>query len=150
MAQSLAKMYVHIVFSTKKHYPFITPAIEPELFAYMGDTIKRNGGVPFIINGMPDHIHVFATLPRTVTLSKFVEEIKRNSSRWIKTKGAEYQKFAWQRGYGAFSVSSLGKDAVTKYIANQKKHHKKQSFKEELIQFLDKYAIAYDERYLWD
>jgi REP element-mobilizing transposase RayT len=97
MSQSLSQLYTHIVFSTKKHFPFIKPVIEAELYAYMGGTIKRIGGIPFMINGMDDHVHIFSTLPKTVALSKFIEDIKRNSSRWIKTKGAAYQHFAWSR-----------------------------------------------------
>ncbi len=150
MAQSLTQLYTHIVFSTKKHFPFIKPAIEKELFAYLGGTIKGIGGIPFMINGMSDHIHVFSTLPKTIALSKFVEEIKRNSSRWIKTKGSAYQQFAWQNGYAGFSVSSSKKDTVVRYIANQKKHHKTLTFKDELLEFLKEYDIDYDERYLWD
>ena len=94
----------HIIFSTKERYPFIDTTVEPELFAYMGDTINRCEGVPFLINGTTDHVHILSSLPRTMSLSKYIEEIKRNSSRWIKTKGSDYQKFAWQNGYGAFSV----------------------------------------------
>ena len=116
----------------------------------MGDTIKRIGGIPFLINGTKDHIHVFTTLPKTISLAKFIEEIKRNSSRWIKSKGTGYQNFAWQNGYGAFSVSSSKKGIVIKYIANQKEHHKKQTFKEELLAFLNEYEIDYNEKYLWD
>lgn len=150
MAQSLAQLYTHIVFSTKKHFPFIKPEIETELYAYIGGTIKRIGGIPFMINGMDDHIHIFSTLPRTVALSKFVEDIKRNSSRWIKTKGAAYRNFTWQNGYAGFSVSSSKKDTVVRYIANQKEHHKTVSYKEEVLKFLQEYNIDYDERYLWD
>jgi len=150
MAQSLSKVYLHIVFSTKKRFPFIKPEIEDELYAYMGGTIKKLGGIPFIINGMGDHIHIFSTLPRTVALSKFLEEIKKNSSRWIKTKGREYQNFAWQGGYAAFSVSSSLKDTIVKYIQNQKEHHRSLTFKEEVIKFLKKYDLDYDEKYLWE
>ncbi|MEA1897884.1 MAG: IS200/IS605 family transposase [Bacteroidota bacterium] len=150
MAQSLAQLYTHIVFSTKNHFPFIKSEIEIELYAYIGGTIKRIGGIPFMINGMDDHIHIFSTLPRTVALSKFVEDIKRNSSRWIKTKGAAYQNFAWQNGYAGFSVSSSKKDTIVRYIANQKEHHKIVSYKEEVLKFLKEYNLDYDERYLWD
>ena len=150
MPQSLAQIYVHIIFSTKERHPFINTTIEPELFAYMGDTIKRCEGVLFLINGTADHVHVLSSLPRTMALSKYIEEIKRNSNRWIKTKGSDYQKFAWQNGYGAFSVSSSRKDSVLRYIAGQKEHHRKITFKEEFIAFLEKYGIEYDERYLWD
>ena len=150
MAQSLSQLYIHIVFSTKKRFPFIRPEIEKELFAYMGGIIKNNGGIPFIINGMPDHIHIFTNLPRTISLAKYVENIKRNSSKWIKTKGDEYKNFAWQNGYAAFSVSSSVKEIVTRYIANQKQHHQKQKYKTEVIQFLKKYNVDFDENYLWD
>ncbi len=150
MPQSLAQIYIHIVFSTKERYPFIDTAIEPELFAYIGATIKRCEGIPFLINGTADHLHILSSLPRMMSLSKYIEEIKRNSSRWIKTKGGKYEKFAWQNGYGAFSVSSSRKDSVVRYIAGQKEHHKRVTFKEEFITFLEKYNNEYDERYLWD
>ena len=150
MAQSLAQLYTHIIFSTKNHHPFIKSNVEKELFAYMGGVIKNMGGIPFQINGTPNHVHVFSNLPRTVSLSKFLEEIKRNSSKWVKTKGKDYQKFAWQNGYAGFSVSSSKKDIVIRYIANQKDHHRKQTFKEELIGFLKEYEVEYDEKFLWD
>ena len=152
MPQSLTQVYLHIIFSTKKRYPFIEEAVEPELFAYIGDTIKRVGGMPFLINGVPDHIHILSSLPRTIMLSKYIEEIKRNSSRWIKTKGKslEYEKFAWQNGYGAFSVSHSRKDNVIRYIKEQKKHHRTVTFQEEYVAFLKKYNVEYDEKYVWD
>jgi REP element-mobilizing transposase RayT len=150
MSQSLAQIYVHIVFSTKDRYSFIQQAIEPELFAYMGDTIKRIGGIPYLINGTANHIHLLSSLPRAIALSKYIEEIKRNSSRWIKTKNSDYEKFAWQNGYGAFSVSSSQKDSVVKYIAGQKEHHQKITFEDEFLTFLKKYNVQYDLRYLWD
>ncbi len=150
MPQSLTQLYVHIVFSTKYRYPFIKPEIEPELFAYIGGDIKRMKGIPLLINGAPDHIHILSTLPKTVSLSKFVEEIKKNSSRWIKTKGKDYACFYWQVGYGAFSVSQSKKSVVFNYIARQKTHHKIQSYQDELLLFLIKYRIEYDTRYLWD
>ena len=150
MSQTLVKMYTHIIFSTKKHQPFIKPDVEQELHSYIGGVIKQNGGIPFMINTMPDHIHILSTLPKNISLSKFLEEIKRNSSRWIKTKGKVYENFAWQGGYCGLSVSSSKTQAVSNYIANQKEHHKKMTFKEELIKFLKEYGIEYDERYLWD
>ncbi|HDS83997.1 MAG TPA: transposase [Phycisphaerales bacterium] len=150
MSQSLAQLLIHIVFSAKGHYPFIEEAVESELYAYIGDTIKRLGGVPIKINGLSDHIHILSSMPKTVSLAKYLEEIKRNSSRWIKNKGGLYEKFAWQNGYGAFSVSASQRNTVVNYILNQKSHHKKMTFKEEMIAFLKKYQVEYDERYLWD
>ncbi|MDH4202128.1 MAG: IS200/IS605 family transposase [Phycisphaerae bacterium] len=150
MAQSLAQKYVHIVFSTKERYPFIETDIEPQLYAYMAGTIKQMEGIPCLINGTADHIHILSTLPRTVTLAKYIEGIKRPSSRWLKTKGGMYEKFAWQNGYGAFSVSSSRVEAVKRYIAGQEEHHRTVTFKEEFLEFLRKYKVEYDERYLWD
>ncbi len=150
MSQSLAQIYIHIVFSTKYRKPLIHPDIEEELYAYIGGTIKSLKGNSIKINGVSNHIHILATLPKTITLSKYLEEIKRSSSKWIKTKGSNYKSFSWQRGYGAFSVSSYKVDVVRNYIAKQKEHHKSQDFKKEFIKFLDEYKIEYDERYLWD
>src|SRR5690554_5203875 len=149
MAQSLSKIYVHIVFHTKYSQSLIRPEIEPELFAYMGAIIKANDSVPVKINGVENHVHILAIQSKNIALSKLLEEIKRNSSRWIKTKGKEYKDFKWQGGYGAFSVSNRRVKSVVKYIENQKEHHKKVSFKEEYIKLLDEHGVEYDERYLW-
>jgi len=150
MGQSLAQVYLHLIFSTKKRYPFITEEIESELFAYIGGVIKQHKGIPFCINGTSDHIHILCSCPRTITLLDFLREIKSGSSRWIKTKGICYKKFAWQDGYGAFSVSSSKKDIVEKYILNQKKHHDSTSFQKELVSFFEEYNVEYDEKYLWE
>jgi putative transposase len=150
MTQSLSKMYVHIVFHTKYNQPFILPEIENELYAYIGGIIKANQSIPIKIGGVSDHIHILAAMSKNISLAKFVEEIKRNTSRWIKTKGKEYQNFAWQGGYGGFSVSSSALNVVSRYIENQKEHHRKVSFKDEYVQFLQEYKIDYDEDYLWD
>ncbi len=150
MPQSLAQLYTHIIFSTKNHVPYIGNDVELELHAYIGDTIKRLGGFPIKINNTEDHIHILASQPRTVSISKLLEDIKRNSSRWIKTKGTRYEKFGWQDGYCALSVSPSIKDKTIAYIENQKEHHRKMTFKEELLLFLKEYGVEYDERYLWD
>mgnify|MGYP006307689323 CR=1 FL=1 len=150
MAQSFSQIFVHAVFSTKKRYPFIKAEIESELFAYMGDSIKRLKGIPILINGIANHVHVFSTLPKLITVPKLIEELKRNSSRWIKSKGVSYQRFAWQNGYGAFSVSESQLRIVLQYIQRQKEHHKKRSFQEEFIEILEKHNIEYDPKYIWD
>jgi REP element-mobilizing transposase RayT len=150
MPQSLAKVYLHTVFSTKYRQPLILPEVEESLYNYIGGIIKSMGGYPLIINGVSDHIHILSTLPRTVTIAKYLEEIKKNSSKWIKTQGPDFKSFAWQNGYGTFSVNSLGVGVVTNYIRNQKRHHNQLSFKEEVIQILDEYDVEYDEKYLWD
>ena len=152
MSQSLAQIYIHIIFSTRKRYPFIADFIKPQLYAYIADTIKRNGGNPILVNGTQDHVHILSTLPRTISLAEYIQKIKGSSSRWIKQQDAGWQceKFSWQNGYGAFSVSQSTKAAVIGYIANQDEHHKKVSFQEEYVSFLEKYNIVFDEDYLWD
>ncbi|PLX11172.1 MAG: transposase [Marinilabiliales bacterium] len=150
MPQSLSCITLHTVFATKYRKPMIKPQIERELYAYMGKIIVGMGGIPFIINGMPDHIHILSTLPRTVSIAKYVENIKRKSSKWIKTKGYEYRTFRWQGGYATFSVSPSVEKIVYRYIANQKPHHLKQGYDKELIKTLEDHNVDYDLRYLWD
>jgi len=149
MAQSLAKVYLHIIFSTKNREELILPKIENALYAYMAGIIKNLKGMPLKINGMPDHVHLLTALPRTITIARFVEEIKKSSSKWIKTQGTEFAKFAWQGGYAVFSVSQSKVEVVSKYISHQKEHHQKMTFKQEVIEFLKKYDVDYDEKYLW-
>ena len=150
MSQSLSCIYLHTVFSTKYRENLIKPQIENELYAYIGSIIKSNDSIPININGMPDHIHILSTLPRTITVSKYVENIKRISSKWIKTKGYEYRNFRWQGGYATFSVSPSVKNTVYRYISNQKPHHLRKDFKKELLKLLDDHKVEYDLRYLWD
>lgn len=149
MGQSLAQVYLHLIFSTKNRQPYIDEYIEQELFSYIGGIIKQLSGMPFCINGTADHIHILCSFPRTISLSDFLKEIKRSSSKWIKTKGTQYKLFAWQDGYGVFSVSSSKKEMVERYILNQKIHHTENSFKEEYVAFLKKYNMKHDEDYLW-
>ncbi len=150
MSQSISCIFLHTVFSTKYRKNLILPQVENELYAYMGSIIKSNGGIPININGMPDHIHILSTLPKTMAVSKYVENIKRISSKWMKTKGPEFQNFRWQNGYATFSVSPSVKNIVFRYISNQKPHHQKKGFKKELIKLLDDHQMEYDVRYLWD
>lgn len=149
MGQSLTKLFVHIIFHTKNNSVFIKNAEKNELYAYIGAIIRDNDSIPIEINGMEDHIHILCAMSKNIALAKLVEEIKRHSSRWIKTKGYHYGSFAWQSGYSAFSVSSsvLGKTRL--YIQNQDVHHRKLTFKEELIAFLKEFGVDYNEKYLW-
>lgn len=149
MAHSLSKLYVHIIFHTKYNQNKIGADVEQELFAYIGGIINANQSQSIKINGTENHIHILAVMSKNIALAKFVEEIKRNSSRWIKTKGKQYRNFAWQGGYAGFSVSQSVVERVKKYIENQKEHHKKQTFKVEYEKFLKKHQIEYDEKYLW-
>lgn len=151
MPQSLFQIYLHLVFSTKDHYPFIHEDIRSELYAYMAEVLYDECSSPAkIIGGVDDHVHILLNLSRTCTVAHLVEMVKKRSSKWIKTKGGIFSKFQWQAGYGVFSVSTSGVDAVTKYIANQWEHHRKSSFKDEFRGFLDKHGIDYDDKYVWD
>lgn len=149
MSQSLSKLYVHIVFHTKYNQDLIKADVEKELYAYFGGILKQNNCVPIAINGIENHIHILCIMSKNIALADLLEELKRNSSRWIKTKGMAYTNFAWQGGYGGFSVSQSKVDVVKRYIENQKEHHKTESFKEEYHRFLKEYGIDYNEEYLW-
>ncbi|MCP9769240.1 IS200/IS605 family transposase [Lacihabitans sp. LS3-19] len=150
MGQSLIRNYVHIVFSTKYRQAFIDDNIEEELFNYLGGVCKNMECNPIKVGGYRDHVHILCLLSQKVTLAKLLEEVKKNSSKWMKTKGKEYQNFYWQNGYGAFSVKPSDIEIVERYIINQKTHHQKQSFQTEYRKFLKKYKVEYDERYVWD
>ena len=150
MGQSLVKNYLHIVFSTKHRQHLIHPPIESELHAYLGGICKALECHPIKIGGYTDHIHILCMLSKKITLMKLMEEVKGHSSKWIKTKGADYANFYWQDGYGAFSVNPSEINRVIAYIANQHEHHDKKTFQQEYRVILEKYEVAYDERYVWD
>lgn len=149
MSQSLSKIYIHIVFHIKNDSVAIRPAEKQRLYAYMGSVLKTNNSIPIAINGTHDHVHILCVMSKNIALAKLVEEIKRHSSRWIKTLDGYYQHFAWQGGYGGFSVSPSLHDKTKRYIENQEEHHKKMTFEEEYLMFLKEYGIDYDENYLW-
>ncbi len=150
MPQSLSKVYVHIVFSTKHHHPWIDDKIKNYLFEYLGGICRGLECNPIRVGGYRDHVHVLCLLSRKIAQMQLLEEIKKQSSKWIKTKGGEYAQFHWQDGYGIFSVNPAEVDVVINYIKNQEAHHKKKEFKEEFREFLEKYHVDYDERYVWD
>ena len=149
MAQSLSKVFIHIVFHVNIASAKIREEDNNNLYTHVGNIIKSNNSIPILINGMEDHIHILCVLSKNMSLAKLVEEIKRNSSRWIKKLHPYYEKFSWQRGYGGFSVSPLAHDRVKKYIENQKEHHKHICFQEEYLTLLKEYEIEYNDQYLW-
>ena len=149
MSQSLSKLYIHIVFHTKYNENLIKTDVESELYAYLGGILQKNKSVPIAINGVEDHVHILCIMSKNIALADLLEELKRNSSRWIKTKGSDYTDFAWQGGYGGFSVSQSKVDVVKRYIENQKEHHKNETSKEEYLRFLKEYNVDYDPNYLW-
>ena len=150
MAQTLVSLMVHVIFSTKNREPFITPEIEPELFAYIGGILKNHESRLLDAGGTADHVHLLISQSKNIALSALLKDVKKDSSSWIKTKGSIFRNFHWQDGYGVFSIGGSNISGLKEYIANQKEHHRRKSFQEELVQFLDAYGIEYDERYLWN
>lgn len=150
MPQSLACIPIHCIWSTKDRQPLIRPEIEKELFSYMAAIFRAHECPSPAINGTENHVHAVTMLSRKITVAKLIEEVKKSSSKWIKTKGELYRDFYWQSGYAALGVGQSNIEALKRYIANQKEHHRKKTFQEEYIAFLKKYNIEYDERYVWD
>lgn len=150
MSQSLARLHIHLVFSTKNREPIITDTVRSSLHAYVGTVLQNLGCVPVLINSVEDHAHILFDLARTISISQVVEDVKKSSSKWIKTQGPEFTAFAWQSGYGAFAVSESNVETVRQYIANQREHHHRKTFQEEYRAFLNRHNVAFDERYVWD
>ena len=150
MAQSLSKILLHIIFSTKSRSSQILDEFEEELYKYLATSIRSTGSNAYRIGGTQNHIHIACTLPRTMTVSKLIETIKTSSSKWMKKKDKRCDDFSWQSGYAVFSLGQSQLATLLKYIEQQKEHHRKKTFKEEVLDFLKKYGVDYDERYLWD
>ena len=150
MSQSLANILVHIIFSTKDRQPLINQSVEGQLHAYMAAVFKKYDSPALIIGGIENHVHILFALSKKYSLSKILEDVKKCSSKWIKTVCPDCGKFYWQNGYGAFSIGFSGKSAAINYIKNQKEHHRNKTFQEEFLEFLNKYQMSYDERYIWD
>jgi len=150
MSQSLSKVYVHITFSTKNRHPFIDDNMKQDLWTYLGGICKSLECNPVRIGGHNDHVHICCLLSKKIAQVELLGGVKTGSSKWLKTKGARYNDFHWQDGYGIFSVNPSEVEKVVDYIDGQDDHHKKHTFQEELLAFLKKYKVEYDERYLWD
>jgi putative transposase len=150
MSQSLAKIYIHAVFSTKNREPILHEAWQDELHKVVGGAINSAGCQSLIVGGVADHIHCLFVLGRTISISEAIGQIKTPTSVWINQTRGLPGHFNWQAGYGAFSVSQSNVEAVKEYIRNQHEHHKRQSFQDELREWLRRYEIEWDERYVWD
>ena len=150
MPQSLSRILIHLVFSTKNREPVITPEIRTELHPYLAGTLDKIDCPSLRVGGVADHVHLFFGLSRTRTIAEVVETVKTSSSKWLKSKGPEFSGFHWQSGYGAFSVSQSDADTVVNYVANQESHHRKMTFQDEYRKLLERYRINYDETYVWD
>jgi REP element-mobilizing transposase RayT len=151
MPQSLAAVYLHLVFSTKERRLFLQDrAMREELHKYIGGVSKTLECAPIRIGGVEDHVHVLARFGRTLSIAEWVKELKRLSSIWVHERGPLHAGFQWQNGYGVFSVSRSKLDDVTAYVEGQEDHHRRMSFQDELRAMLRKHGMEYDERYLWD
>jgi len=148
MPQTLSFNLVHIVFSTKSRLPTIREEVAEALHAYMAGTARKLDCECFRVGGVADHVHLAIRLATTKAAAKLVSEIKTGSSIWMKEQGV--RAFAWQRGYALFSVSPADIGALLSYIDEQKAHHVKRDFRDEMRAFFAKYHIAFDERYVWD
>lgn len=150
MPQSPARLHIHLIFSTKNRERLISDDVRDSFHAYMATVLQNMCCSPVLINSVEDHVHILFDLARTVTVSITVEDVKKASSKWIKTQGAPFACFAWQAGYGAFAVSESNVPAVRDYIAGQREHHRKKSFQHEYRAFLVRHGVNFDERYVWD
>ncbi|HKI00702.1 MAG TPA: IS200/IS605 family transposase [Thermoanaerobaculia bacterium] len=150
MPQSLSRILVHLIFSTKNRLPFLVPEIRTELHPYLSTVLSDNGCPSLQVGGVEDHVHLLFGLSRTLTVAQVVETVKTSSSKWLKTKGSALGSFYWQVGYGAFSVSQSDADAVVRYIQDQERHHRNTTFQDEYRKFLHRYQVPYDENYVWD
>ncbi len=150
MGQSLAQVYIHIIFSTKYRKPMILHHFEKELHQFIADQCNQIGCIAIEVGGSVDHVHILCRLSKSIMIPALLQKIKGSSSKWIKTKYSILNDFYWQDGYGAFSVSPIDVDSVCEYIRNQHLHHLSQSYKEEYLGFLDLFEVEYDDQYLWD
>jgi len=149
MAQSLTQILIHLIFSTKERYPFLTSNIRPELHACAATVLQHLESPAILINSVDDHAHILLRLSKKHAACDVVQETKTSTSKWLKTKGGILTKFVWQNGYGAFSVSSSKLDSARHYVANQHVHHQTVTFQDEFRGFLAKHGIEFDERYVW-
>jgi putative transposase len=150
MPQSLHILSAHIVFSTKDRRPCLTPNLRKRVWAYQSRILQNLECNSITIGGVADHVHILCNLTKKFPTVKVLEILKKDSSKFVKELDLNLRDFHWQDGYGLFSVSPSHFEAVKKYVLNQEEHHKTETFQEELLRILNKYHVAYDERYLWD
>ena len=150
MAQSLARILLHLVFSTKNREPWLDAKLRPRVFAYLAEVGREMGCEVYRVGGTADHVHMAMQLPRTLAAADFVKKVKATSSVWIKATGEHHAGFSWQAGYGAFSLGASQLADLTIYIDQQEEHHRIKGFQEEYRNFLKKYGVEYDERYVWE
>ena len=149
MPHSFASLLIHAIFSTKNRAPDLSPEIAGRLFPYMGGIVRERKGVPLIINGPADHVHLLVSIPTNESVAELLRVVKTNSSRWVHEQFPDRKGFGWQAGYAAFTVSGSRSADVTEYIARQQEHHRRVSYQKEFLTFLRKHGIKYDARDLW-
>ena len=150
MPQSLALLVVHVIFSTKNRRPVLGLPVRHDLHAYLATIARTMDCACYCVGGTDNHVHLAVRVSRTISVAKLVEGLKSPSSKWVKTQSGMTKDFAWQRGYGAFSVGPSDVAALRRYITDQEEHHRKHSFEDELRALLKKYGVDHDERYMWD
>ena len=151
MPQSLAQIYVHIVFSTKNRQPFLKDqSFLERTHAYLHGICSNQGSPSLRIGGVEDHVHILCRLSKTLDIATLVRELKRDSSKWIKEANPNLLDFYWQQGYGAFSVSPSHVEPLKKYIVGQEDHHRHETYQDEFRRLCKKYGVEIDERYVWD
>ena len=150
MPQSLTRIYVHLIFSTKNRSAFLDETIRFRVHAYLATVIRDLNSPWVLVGGTDDHVHILFDIGKMVAPVKFVEQVKRESSKFVKTLGSQYTKFYWQRGYGMFSVSPRDRDEAEHYVRNQEEHHRQRTFQDEYRAMLKQYGIDFDEQYVWD
>ena len=149
MSHSYVSSLYHCVFSTKERRPCITPELREVLWPYLGGIARQNKMTALAVGGVEDHVHVLLSLASRMDVAKAIQLIKGGSSKWIHDTFAEHRRFAWQEGYGAFSVGVSQIPATIAYINSQPRHHRKKSFQEEFLAILERHGIAYDPRHVW-
>ena len=149
MANTYSALFYHLVFSTKKRTPLIRPEIEARVWAYIGGVAREQKMMAIQIGGIEDHVHALLMAPPTLALFEIAKYLKRDSSKWIHETFGDLQDFAWQDGYGAFTVSKSNVPAVARYIQNQRVHHQRVNFQVEYREFLKRHGVDHDERYVW-
>jgi REP element-mobilizing transposase RayT len=150
MPGTFSQVYIQYVFAVKGRANLIFPEMQEELYKYIAGIVAGKGQKPLAVNGMQDHIHVLVGLKPVMRISDLARDIKNNSSNFINEKGLLQQKFSWQEGYGAFSYSQSGFGKLIDYIKNQKEHHKKKSFREEYMDFLNRFNVPFEDKYLFE
>jgi REP element-mobilizing transposase RayT len=151
MSQSLAQIYVHIIFSTKNRLPFLVDcSFRSRLHAYLAGICNNQGSPSLQTGGIADHVHILCRLSKTGAVSDLIRDLKRDSTNWVKQENSALHDFHWQNGYGAFSVSAEHVGTVTGYIQDQESHHASESFQDEFRRFCKKCGAVLDERYAWD